>query len=206
MRWLAAFPVVLVLVGCKEVTAQADKPSPGARLTVNEKGLTLKADDGQGSRADIQVDSRHLGIEGQQEGLFDLKLDSEKGELSVRARSSDGSFESNVPMSETDVGMPFYPGSEELPNLNMRAKTPTEQTAIAFRSTADSPQQVAEFYRRRLPGSSEVLTRNENGEKVVLQATASSGVELTVMAERKNGETRTSIGLIRVVKSPRLSP
>jgi len=55
-------------------------------------------------------------------------------------------------VSESDLGLPFYPGSEPKGSSSKVMETPKDRTVYCDRVTKDSMQKVADFYKSKLIG------------------------------------------------------
>lgn len=53
-------------------------------------------------------------------------------------------------VTEEDLGIPFYPGSQPIPKLSSDMETPKSRTVLSGRTTKDDYKKVADFYYKKL--------------------------------------------------------
>lgn len=53
-------------------------------------------------------------------------------------------------VTEGDLGVPFYPGSEPIPKLSSDMETSKNRTILSGRTTKDDYKKVADFYYKKL--------------------------------------------------------
>ena len=93
-------------------------------------------------------------------------------------------------ITEADLGVPFYPGSKEVPGTGMKSKQGAATTLVSVRSTTDPASKVIAFYTGKLgkpdqpTTATSVSARWTAAKKVVTVATSKGS---------KPGETNISL-------------
>ena len=97
-------------------------------------------------------------------------------------------------VTEQDLGLPFYPGSENVPMATVMNGSGPGRTIISSRTTTDSPSKVREFYQGKVesiqlnlfnatqPVSTAIKGKNKAGDAVFVTAMqrANSPTEIMV--------------------------
>lgn len=162
--------------------------SDGSSVSVEPNGIT-KVTDANGNSATI------LG-NGQQ-----ITIKEDKGASTVVAndgvvKSNDekgNSLEVGTGVSESDLGVPTYPGSTDTKN-SMKSHTAQDATVMSVRETADAPDKVLAFYIDKLgkPASqmtSDALTMGtwKDGKRSIMlmigKPDPSTKIDLTVVTK-----------------------
>ena len=105
-------------------------------------------------------------------------------------------------VSEADVGVPFYPGTQPAEGQSTRIKTPDGDAYTTVLHSDDAPEKVAAFYRDKLKAQSAgkqfmdmsgndgnaTLMLSDDAAKSTLQVhvmKADKGTDIQIMAQRK---------------------
>lgn len=111
------------------------------------------------------------------------------GSVKVSDEHGTSSIGGGTTVSESDLGVPFYPGSAEISGTGFKFDGPKEVNASCDRSTTDSPDQVIQFYSEKLSNS----TKNTSGAISSLTGQLPSGGTVVVAARSKDGQTIISV-------------
>ena len=99
----------------------------------------------------------------------------------------------NAPVTEAELGIPIYPGAEgEQGNLRIGTAKGSMGTFI-FR-TSDSPQQVIDFYRAKLPEKTDYMVTEQGG---VITSSPSENEGYMITVGRDDDEEKTVISIMR---------
>lgn len=99
-------------------------------------------------------------------------------------------------VSESDLGVPFYPGSEEVKSGSAITDTTEQKTVISARSTKDDPQKVGDFYKDKISNPS-TSNMDSGGTKMVIMSGKLKGSDITISAAKTGSEdTRVSIAIV----------
>jgi len=108
-------------------------------------------------------------------------------------------------VTESDVGIPFYPGTKPLEGQAMRISTPDGSAVTVALHSDDAPAKVAAFYRERLKAQAEgkqlmdmsggdgntTLVLADDKAKATIQvlvSKADKGTDIQIMANRGAGK------------------
>jgi hypothetical protein len=111
-----------------------------------------------------------------------------------------------------DLKLPFYPGAEIESSFSYRVETrggvPITYYASAILLTADAPDEVAQAYRARLPGSPEPeKVEDASGERYVLAVAGGDEVRRVSITAREGGSRVELTRATRVeIPQPGLRP
>ncbi len=125
-------------------------------------------------------------------GLFVAALGCKsQPEVVARPSVTSATVQTKKPVTEADLGMPFYPGSIEKGTSSNVMETLKDRTVYSDRTAADDVKLVAEFYKRKLAGGhADSLTPS------VMAVTGSLKDGSMVMIEvSKSGPKQTEIGI-----------
>jgi hypothetical protein len=111
--------------------------------------------------------------------------------MSVKDSKGDSTEINTGSVTEDILGLPFYPGSDEAKSGSMISETPDAKSVVSTRTTKDDPDQVAAFYKDKVPGISNSSTTTGDSKMVIMSGKTASGVETSVMASKKGSEDTT---------------
>ncbi len=153
-------------------------------------------------KKDVYVDANGNTVSVER-GTNDVKIQTKDGSYeatndgkSVTMKTDSGtvSMNSGVNVSESDLGAPFYPGSEDngqSQNMEVNGK----KSFISMRTTSDSPEKVIEFYKGKL--SNVESSSNVQGFSMI---TAKAG-DRQIMVQASNDGSKTTINLSNTPRS-----
>lgn len=177
---LVVLAATLVLVACSR-TVYSD--SEGNTVKQNADGtMTVETDEGT---ATIQGDGSKMTIKTDDGESVEVEGNTEGGTI----KSSDGGTVTyGKGLSESELGVKFYPGSKETAGggtYTMEGAT----VSTSVRETSDEPDAVATFYTKEL-GKPSVETTQADATTLIWQKGNST---VTVVAGRDSGKTIVSI-------------
>ena len=182
---------MLSLIGCSTHMKSSEGEST-AEVSLGKGGLVVKSDDGKGGTASVNIGEAHLNVDDGKGSAVKMDL-SKDGQFKMKAQDHGGSFENNVPVSESDLGVPFYPGSTELSVGSMEAKSASEHVKISMRTTSASPDDVRKFYRSKLNVTDDSYSQDNDHIKAELKGRTIDGAELGITAERSGAGSTTTV-------------
>jgi hypothetical protein len=137
------------------------------------------------------------------------KVDLSSGSARITTTDASGKT-SQVEMgaanvTESDIGVPFYPGTKPLEGQATRISTPDGSSVMVALHSDDAPAKVAEFYRERLKTQAEgkqfmdmsggdgntTLMLTDDKAKATIQVhvnKADKGTDIQIMANRAAGK------------------
>lgn len=138
------------------------------------------------------------------------KVDMKSGEEGWSAKSSDGSqisvdkggmrgtnergetFEMGAgEVSETELSVPFYPGSKAVSGRDMKADTNGKKTFVSVRTTSDTSDKVINFYRDKVKEA----TTTQAGDMSAIGGKLADGRQVSVMAIKKGGVVEIQVAV-----------
>lgn len=176
------------VLGCGSKDSTVVVGPDGEKVTTDNKG-NMTMDDGKGGRVDIQADgdkwtaksSDGTQVDVTKEGMTST---NEKGEKFSMGTSS---------VSEADLGLPFYPGSEPISGRDMKSEADGQITYISFRSSSDPPAKVADFYKSKIESATTTVT----DQMAAVSGKLKDGSETTASAIVNEGKTEISVVVSR---------
>ena len=107
-------------------------------------------------------------------------------------------------VTESALGLPFYPGSEEGKDsgLSMKSEDPKAKSVISSRSTKDDPDKVIAFYKDKITGG-QSSSANAGGTKVagITGGKLSNGAEANVTAINDGKRDTVIMVTVKIPKS-----
>ncbi len=164
---------------------------------MNNGSVSIKSSDSKGESATVDIEGGRLSAKSD-DGNFSLNASADN--FRIKAEGREGKFENGVTLTESELGVPFYPGSEEVTVATMRAESKDEASCISTRTTNDLPQQVIDFYRSQMSVDQQTSSHDKSGEKTELKGRDRQGNDLSVSATREADSQRTGVVVVRVVK------
>jgi hypothetical protein len=164
---LIALAICLFAIGCGPKQVYTDA-----------QGNTVSVERGSG---DVTVHTKDGDYRSTQDGKT----------MTVSSKDGNMTMNSGISITEVDLGLPLYPGSQDL-NKGSIIERNGQKTVTTLLSTADSPKQVLEFYKGKfgtVESSSDaadftILTGKSGGRRVMMQASRAEGktsISLTSM-------------------------
>lgn len=124
----------------------------------------------------------------------DPKVEMSKDGMTVEGKDVSASLGGGTVVSEEEVRMPFYPGSSPKPNSDVKIEAASEKNYMSVRTTADTPEKVAEFYESKVKGLK--FNRFASGDTTnVMASTEADGWKIAVTASKKGATAQTEITL-----------
>jgi predicted small lipoprotein YifL len=124
------------------------------------------------------------------------KVETSKDGSSMTVTTPDGgtaSVGTGTVVTEADLGVPLYPGSQPVDGQDMKVETPTEKSMLSTRSTSDDPKKVQEFYQSQVKDL-KFTTMEAAGDVTVMgNVERADGSRIVVTAVRKSGENVTTV-------------
>jgi hypothetical protein len=158
-----------------------------------------------GEKLKIKSDGENGGLSATGSNGEHLDLRADNGEMTLKATDANGekvdaTLGKSVVITESDLGVPFYPGSVEQGSNQMRAETDKEKSFISFRVTSDEPSKVVEFYKDKIRDYSTSESSTSDMATGTCQGKLDSGAKFTMTAERKKDSSKTEIKIDVTVK------
>lgn len=124
----------------------------------------------------------------------DPKVEIGKDGMTVDGKDVSASLGGGTVVSEEEIRMPFYPGSSPKPNGDVKIEAASEKNYMSVRTTADTPEKVAEFYESKVKGLK--FNRFASGDTTnVMASTEADGWKIAVTASKKGATAQTEITL-----------
>jgi|GEM_PF-2393859 len=176
----------LVATGCGSGTTVVG--ANGEKATISQNGQSVTATDNQGNTATYTQN-------GQGATISDSKGDKEtidkNGQMSLKKANGDtADIGGNI--LESDLGLPFYPGSVERPGASATATENGVKTVMSSRTTKDDPSKVDAFYKDKIQDAKDSTVNSGGMNMASVSGKLSDGSEVTVVAT-KSGSDDTSI-------------
>lgn len=196
-----------LLVGCHSDAEVAESTKPESKAlaaaTAPNEGLTasVNTDDKDGKAAlNLNINSKGVKFSASDGSSNEVNFSASDKNVSVDVKGDGNSLKNNVEISESEVGLKFYPGSTSVPVASMHAAAPDEEVWIATRSTPDSAQQVNAFYANALHWDKSKSEDNSGETKIELIHNGKDGEEMGVSIQRSKDSKNTSVSLTRKIK------
>jgi hypothetical protein len=161
------FVASLVLAGCAKSSEQVVvSDGKGGTVTTTAEGQSTTYKDGKGNEVTMDAKGMRGTVDGKQSSI------------------------STDQVTEEEVGMPFYPGSQPT-DKDIKAIVGSEKNYMSTRTTSDSPEKVMEFYKSKNPdpkGSS-----MSTSDMALVSGTLKDGRKFAVSARVKDGKTQISL-------------
>lgn len=174
---------VLCLAGCGGPKVVTTGPN-GETVTQDASG-NMTIDDGKGTKTEIQTGKD--GWSAKSSDGTEVKIDG--GSITTTNNKGETSSVGGSTVSESELGIDFYPGSKETSGKDMKIDADGKLTYLSNRTTTDSPEKVAEFYKAKVKGAATTSA----GSMSTVSGKLDSGAEIMVMAINKDGETSVQI-------------
>lgn len=98
-------------------------------------------------------------------------------------------------ITQDDLHAPFYPGAIVDTSRSMKVKAEKEESCLAYMTSIDEPQKIADFYQEKIPGLK--MTKIENGESINMlgDTTLKDGGKIAVGIIRKTKNDHCEISV-----------
>lgn len=186
--WLLGLALSIIAAGCgsKGVTVTGDN---GEKVSVNPTtgDMTVTDKDGKTTTVENKGDSwTAKSSDGTEVKVEDGKVSgtNEKGEK----------FEGGVAtVSESELGLPFYPGSKEMEFGSSKLDGPDGTTLSMNRTTSDLPDKVVAYYKNKFK-EPQTFDSNLNGTaQSQVSGKLADGGEAAVIAIREKDKDTTQV-------------
>jgi len=184
-HWILAGTVAaLTVAGCGEKQTVYTSPD-GGKVSQDSQG-NVTVEDGKGNKVDYKTNK---------DGSYSMKSDTGaefKGDASGFTGKDDKGNEMSMGTStvtEAQLGVPFYPGSDAVSGKDMQVVADGKQSYVSFRSTSDSPEKVAEFYKGKVKGP----TVTSSASNSAVTGKLDSGADFMMFARVDGGKTEIQI-------------
>lgn len=124
------------------------------------------------------------------------KMESKDGSVEINGNkmitkdNKGNTAETNTSISEAELGVPFYPGSKELPG-SIKVMENNKATFMALRSTTDTSKQVLDFYTTKLGAPKQQTT----SDAMSIGNWEPAGKEVVVIATKADTLTNISVSV-----------
>lgn len=167
---LAAF----LLTGCGHQEETVYHGPDGATITKTKDGSSATYSDNKGNQVTSTDDGKNVAI----------------------TDSKGNKFNMGGSVTETDLGLPFYPGSNEKPNGSMVAEENGQKSVMSARTTKDEPAKVGEFYKAKLQTPNDSNMNTGDTKIAMVTGKLSDGSEVTISASKKGSDdTEIMVGV-----------
>lgn len=177
--------MALLAVGCggpKVVTTGPD----GQTVTQDAAG-NVTVDDGKGTKIDYNQ-GKDGSWNAKSSNGAEVKVDS-SGAVSGKNEKGESYSMGTSNVSESELGIEFYPGSSEVAGKDMKIDADGKNTFMSNRSTSDAPDKVAEFYKGKVKGA----TTTGSAEFSTVNGKLENGADFMMMARVENGKTEIQV-------------
>jgi len=121
-----------------------------------------------------------------------VKVDESGDKMSISTPLGNMTMD-QAPVAEAELGIPIYPGAEgEQGNLRLGNSQGSMDTFVF--KTPDSPEQVVDFYRSKLPEKTDYMVTEQGG---VITSSPDDGVGYMITVGRDDSKGNTVISVMR---------
>jgi hypothetical protein len=107
-----------------------------------------------------------------------------------------GTIDAGSELQQSDYPVPFYPGSKPSEGDGMTINDKDGKKYVqSMRSTPDSVDQVAAFYKSKIAGEQDA----KNGNGVIIEGKTASGGKITISVEKADDGSGTEVDIGAVV-------
>jgi len=163
-----------MMVGCGKEESVTVTDAAGNKMTASSDGqVNVQSADGKR----ITMQSRPKG------GGTVTSTDESGKKQEITVASS---------LSEDEIGLPFYPGSQEKPEASVKSQAGSTKALLSVRVTPDAPADVIAFYKPKL-SKANVITVGGND---LLRGKLPDGASVQVSASRESHAKETVIQML----------
>ena len=167
----------VVALGCGSPGSTTVTDTEGNKVTSTKDGEKVTFEGAKGEKATYEADGKGGGS---------MTYTTPEGEQKVTTGAG---------ITETELGLPFYPGSVEKEGGSMKTDTPQGSSRIAVRTTADAPSKVVAFYKPKLKETNAI---SANGQEI-LMGKLEDGSQVQIGAGKEEGKPDTVVS-VTVIK------
>jgi len=177
----------LIMAGCGKPDTTVVVGENGDKATISQNGQSVTTTDAKGNTATATTN-------GSGTSYSDSKGNSMTANGSqVTTKSANGdSATIGANISESDLGLPFYPGSSEKKGASMIATQNGVKSVMSSRTTKDLPSKVLDFYKGKVENGKPSNIDSGDNKIIMLSGKSNDGSDVEIMAS-KNGSADTEI-------------
>jgi hypothetical protein len=169
-----------VILGADGTKVQTDKAGNATMTGPNGEKLEINAD---GSMTATDKDGKTTTAKVDKDGK-NFSMANEKGE-SVNISSN--------AVTEAELGIEFYPGSEEGEG-SLKSNAGDTNIVMSVRTTSDDPKKVIEFYKGKIADAKD-MTYGSGDEQMATVMGKLGTKDINITAARSKGDPKTKISL-----------
>lgn len=186
--WLLGLALSIVAVGCgsKGVTVTGEN---GEKVSVNPTSGDMTVTDKDGKTTTLENDGKTVTAKSSDGS--ELKI--EEGKFSGTNEKGE-KFEGGVAtVSESELGLPFYPGSTEMEFGSSKLDGPDGTTLSMNRTSNDMPDKIVAYYKGKFKDP-QTFDSNVNGAaQSQVSGKLADGAEAAVIAIREKDKDTTQV-------------
>lgn len=175
----AALITVFVLAGCHHDDVVVTGAN-GEKVTSDSTGH-MTIDDGKGNKVDVNAGKDGWSSKSSDGSSATVGKDG----MTVTDAKGQTTTVGTTQVSEADLGLPFYPGSEATTGRDTKIDAKGKISVICYRTTSDDPSKVGEFYKGKIKD----VSSTSSGEMAMISGKLADGRRVAVMAMKKDGKT-----------------
>lgn len=178
--------ILLGAIGCSSGSSSSVSVSDGRgnKVVVNGSGGDTKVSFSGNNGEEITTQGSNTVVV-EKDGSKSTIITNKDGSSSVSTKDGSASIGGNTQISESELGVPFYPGSIEKSGSNFKFEGPKGNSYSCTRTTDDTPEKVIEFYKSKVENPASALSDGSGS----LSGKLASGATINVVAQTKDGKT-----------------
>jgi len=171
----------IAIQGCGSKESVVLKGPDGTEITSSKDGSSMTFKDQNGKTAQMSTDK---------EGNMEVTgADGQK--MSIGAGL----------VSEADLGLPFYPGSEDAgKGMSNKVEAQGKKVVTCIRTSKDTPDKVLEFYQPKVMNPTQATADSGEVKSVTISGKLANGADVSIAAS-KDGSKDTQIMITTTQKS-----
>lgn len=118
------------------------------------------------------------------------------GGMTVQGNGTEAAIGTAAKVTEEQLHVPFYPGAQLINEKSMTVKTSTEESALAFFTSTDDIEKIADFYKEKLKGLE--FSKFQDGDSVNFiskEFKDASGGKVAIALTRKGATAPVEISI-----------
>lgn len=184
---LSAASLVCALAGCGGPNVEI-KGENGETVKIDGKG-GVEVKDKNGTTAMSSADGKVTATDAKGNTAT---VEGKDG--SMKVDGPDGKMEmSKDAVKESELGLPFYPGSTSMNAQKTEANGKTQ--LLSIRQTKDDAKKVAEFYKDKFKVESNATSGTEDNQMIILTGKLADGRKVSLNVSQSKGE-ETSVSIV----------
>lgn len=131
---------------------------------------------------------------------------TEKKTIEIKGKEGTATIEVDTKkkITEAELGIPVYPGSEVVSSGKYETQTKTEAGSVEHHilSTTDDLDKVVAFYKSKLKGVKNTFSMDQGKQKFTMFELGDDkeGLSVQIISDIKDGKTKTMINVTRMRK------